>query len=237
LLKCHIEKSEEEFSRDNSRPSGRFPQCKDCVKVTNTVYTQREKPLPNPDELRECTKCHEPKPLIEFYKDSSRKDGYSLICKLCKCQKVQEYRHTHPEEVRNRKLAWKKTPAGIACDQRYRQSKYDIQINDLTGEQWEAIKAHYNYRCVYCSSNCKACKNKTHDLTRDHITPSSTGGNNTLWNIVPSCLSCNSKKHTSPPPKPIQPMLLSVAPPRTKRVLPRRARTHNPDMGSADTAP
>lgn len=45
-------------------------------------------------------------------------------------------------------------------------------------------------------------------LTKDHSTPLSKGSAHTLTNVVPACQSCNSKKHTGPPLKPVQPLLL-----------------------------
>ena len=67
--KCHTDKPEEEFSRDKRSKTGRYLYCKTCVSAYITEYTQREKSSPNPDELRECNKCHIPKSLDEFYKD------------------------------------------------------------------------------------------------------------------------------------------------------------------------
>jgi len=84
-------------------------------------------------------------------------------------------------------------------------------INDLTAAQWREIKAAYGYRCVYCG-----CKPKR--LTMDHITPLSRGGSNTASNIVPACKPCNDKKHNGAILKPIQPVLLLLAPPRQPQV-------------------
>lgn len=72
--------------------------------------------------------------------------------------------------------------------------------NDLTPQQWEAIKAHYKHRCVYCGTRPKR-------LTKDHILPLSKGGNHSVDNVVPACLSCNSRKQAGAPPKPVQPLL------------------------------
>lgn len=33
--------------------------------------------------MKRCSKCKQDKPLTEFYKNSLRKDGYNLWCKLC----------------------------------------------------------------------------------------------------------------------------------------------------------
>ena len=47
--------------------------------------------------------------------------------------------------------------------------------------------------CRYCGQECSA------DLTIDHIIPSSSGGPDTLENMVIACRSCNSKKGARTP--------------------------------------
>ena len=59
---------------------------------------------------------------------------------------------------------------------------------DFTDEQWQTMKSSYGRRCAYCG-----CEKK---LTMDHVVPVSRGGNHTASNIVPACLSCNSRKKT-----------------------------------------
>ena len=41
---------------------------------------------------KECRKCHQIKPLSEFYKDKRAKDGYYGRCKWCHCQAVTPIR-------------------------------------------------------------------------------------------------------------------------------------------------
>jgi|TARA_Y100001937_G_scaffold29865_1_gene43045 5-methylcytosine-specific restriction endonuclease McrA len=43
-----------------------------------------------------------------------------------------------------------------------------------------------NYECQYCGSK--------KDLTIDHVTPRSKGGDDTWTNLVTACSSCNVKK-------------------------------------------
>lgn len=88
-----------------------------------------------------------------------------------------------------------------ACAQRRRARKNLAVINDLTVKQWEAIKASYGYRCIYCGK-------KTIALTQDRITPISKGGDHTVSNIVPACRPCNARKYIGAPLRPIQPLLL-----------------------------
>jgi 5-methylcytosine-specific restriction endonuclease McrA len=78
-------------------------------------------------------------------------------------------------------------------------------LNDLSVAQWREIKVAYGHRCVYCGR-------KMQHLTQDHITPLSKGGSHTAPNVVPACLSCNSKKRARAPLVPVQPLLLTIAP-------------------------
>jgi 5-methylcytosine-specific restriction endonuclease McrA len=95
-------------------------------------------------------------------------------------------------------------------DTRRRAKQAAAKINDFTYAQWQEIKQVWRYRCAYCGK-------KTAILTRDHIIPLSKGGNHTVSNIVPACGSCNSRKHTGPPLKTIQPLLLTIATSRETR--------------------
>ncbi len=88
--------------------------------------------------------------------------------------------------------------------------KHNAPINDLTPAQWKEIQAAHGHRCVYCGR-------KMQRLTQDHITPLSRGGNHTASNIVPACQSCNSKKNVGAPLRPVQPMLLTLAPPKERK--------------------
>lgn len=99
-----------------------------------------------------------------------------------------EWAHANPERVQ-------------VIRHRRRARRLAVPVNDLTAQQWKAIKAHYKQRCVYCGEKSKR-------LTQDHITPLAQGGSHTAQNVVPSCKPCNSKKGTRGPLKPIQPLLL-----------------------------
>jgi len=87
-----------------------------------------------------------------------------------------------------------------ASEKRRRAAKTRAPSNDFTAAQWKAMLEHYDHRCQYCGRKMKR-------LTMDHITPLSKGGSHTVHNIIPACTSCNSRKHTGTPPRPVQPML------------------------------
>jgi 5-methylcytosine-specific restriction endonuclease McrA len=127
-------------------------------------------------------------------------------------ERVREYNATysatHRESERQRaRRRYQENPEPFyAKNARRRARKLNAPMNDLTASQWNEIKAAYNFCCAYCGRKMKR-------LTQDHITPLTKGGSNTASNIVPACRSCNSKKHTGPPLKPVQPLLLTMAPP------------------------
>lgn len=86
---------------------------------------------------------------------------------------------------------------------RRRATRANAIVNDFTDTDWFDVLIAYHYQCVYCG---KRLTLKT--ATQDHITPLSAGGSHTKSNVVPACKSCNSRKHTGPPLRPIQPLLL-----------------------------
>jgi HNH endonuclease len=112
--------------------------------------------------------------------------------------KEQAYRLAHPE-------------VGKEHTQRRRAQKAGAALNDLTHAQWLEIQAAQDYRCYYCHKRCKG------RLTQDHIIPLSKGGSHTLHNVIGACSLCNSKKQAGPPPVPVQPLLLTIAPSRKKK--------------------
>lgn len=51
-------------------------------------------------ESKKCNKCHEFRDIIEFSKDSSKKDGLRTICKICSKKKYLENRNREIERVK-----------------------------------------------------------------------------------------------------------------------------------------
>jgi 5-methylcytosine-specific restriction endonuclease McrA len=69
---------------------------------------------------------------------------------------------------------------------RKRKRRMDAADNDLTDEQWLALKEAWG-GCAYCGAVDPAPQ-------RDCVLALSRGGRYTLTNIVPACRSCNASK-------------------------------------------
>lgn len=69
---------------------------------------------------------------------------------------------------------------------RRRKRRLNRVLNDLSAEDWEAIKAAWN-GCAYCGEIDSP-------LQRDCVMAISRGGRYTVDNVVPACASCNASK-------------------------------------------
>jgi 5-methylcytosine-specific restriction endonuclease McrA len=69
---------------------------------------------------------------------------------------------------------------------RKRKRRLSAVDNDLTAEQWAAIKEAWQ-GCAYCGAT-------DGPLQRDCVMAISRGGRYTVDNVVPACASCNTSK-------------------------------------------
>lgn len=116
-------------------------------------------------------------------------------------QKAQGYPHlkawiqANPEKAR--KLwrdggkRWREANPEKAAAARHRKRARKAKApGQHTGAELLLLKAQFAGLCVYCG-----CPGDTWD----HVLSLFHGGTNFIWNIVPACRSCNSKKqHTAP---------------------------------------
>ena len=57
-------------------------------------------------ETKRCTKCKEVKPVAEFSKDKSKKDGFHNACKTCSKEKNRKWHQENTEKVREKCRKW-----------------------------------------------------------------------------------------------------------------------------------
>ena len=132
-------------------------------------------------ELKTCSKCKTEKPLTEFYKKRSAKDGHQGVCKLCANAKNKAWNEANREEEKARKKAYSQSPRGRFFGVRACAKQRGIEFL-LTEEQAvEMIKKP----CTYCG------KPKSSGIDRID-----SNGIYTLENCEPCCYSCNTRKGT-----------------------------------------
>ena len=162
--------------------------------------------------MKKCRKCGKEKPLDEFHRRKTSKDGRAYECKSCMA--VRRRRHYHVNEtVETRKLcrernkekrnaydrrwraenkdkvlAYRKTEVYKAARVRVSHSRRSRVSERIDRASWENRLDYYGGKCVYC--------NTENDITIEHRIPISRGGTNLPANLVPACKSCNCKKGT-----------------------------------------
>jgi 5-methylcytosine-specific restriction endonuclease McrA len=181
--------------------------------------------------MKLCVTCHLFYPFTAFHRNTTRADGVQNRCKSCtaaadkarrasgkRSRSLQNgynrtYYQNHKEQDHVRSAAWHKAHPeyGRAAYARRVSRLRNVPINDVTVAQRETVITAADGVCVYCAvykPGCKACHTHSHKLTIDHITAIVNGGDNTLWNLIACCHSCNSAKNKRPNPVPVQPLLL-----------------------------
>lgn len=90
--------------------------------------------------MKICKKCKQEKPLTEFHKDSSHKDGLRLDCKECRKPVVAAYYRRNSLRIKQRNLTQ-------AQRRRANTLRYAYGINT---ENYEQLFIKQNGKCAIC---------------------------------------------------------------------------------------
>jgi hypothetical protein len=148
-----------------------------------------------------CPRCQQTKTCAEFGSKRTLLSGLHEYCKPCNVTTVMTSQTRHPDTYHENQLARYKRPAYRAKNHRARTLRVQAETGDFTAEQWEGLLRLYGHQCVYCGHKMTA-------PTVEHLTAVTKGGRTTLWNILPACKPCNSKKRDGAVLCPVQPALL-----------------------------
>lgn len=178
--------------------------CRLCSNIRNAgrrrQLTRTRQPLPVTE--KRCSGCRLTLPASGFTVARREPDGLQTYCKQCRreyqiankdreVQRVVEWQRANMDKVRAKQERWfLKNPDGARQLSRAsverRRARKSAAGGTFTPEQWLALCAKYDNRCLACGHKVA--------LTVDHVVPIVLGGNNDIENLQPLCQSCNSKK-------------------------------------------
>ena len=144
----------------------------------------------NPEKSREIAR----KSRLKHKEERNKKSRKYRVDNLDKLQEYDRERYLKNGREKRRKYYYKHREECImAVTNRINLKK---TVGDgLTVEQWRDVCERFDNRCAYCGVHEDVLKIIHHQgLTMDHVIPLSKGGEHSIENIVPACLSCNAGK-------------------------------------------
>jgi len=179
---CGVEQPIDHFCKSKKGKDGYAARCKKCVNATKAAYRKEHK-----DESAKKSKIYiakyrkENKEVVNEQRKQYRKNNTESISEINKryFDKNKGYANEYRKNNRDKFRMYGKN---------YYSSMKNLP-NTLTITQWGQAKLVFRNCCAYCGNDLP--------LTRDHFIPVSKGGECSAGNIIPSCKSCNSKKHNS----------------------------------------
>jgi 5-methylcytosine-specific restriction endonuclease McrA len=107
---------------------------------------------------------------------------------------LAEWHVANRDKILARRAAYRKDkPDEVRSHNRKRRAlKRSVTVESFTAKQLETHLSRFSSGCFYCDGLREEA---------DHFVPLSRGGAHALFNIVPSCRSCNRRKYNQPPEK------------------------------------
>lgn len=191
-------KSSEFFHVRKDSKDGFRNECKDCRNARERVYRKENKDIisqyyeDNREIINERKRqhYHDNKDYYLEYKKDYRENNKEII---------KEYYQDNKERIKiYGKIYHRENPHISRQKMQRRLARQSKVLNNLTIEQWNDIKNHFNNQCAYCGmTEQEHLKVYSQALHQEHIVPLTKGGGYTSSNILPSCKSCNSQKNNS----------------------------------------
>jgi len=211
-IRCHIEKSFDEFFKDVQCKDGKTSTCKSCYRAS--YITPKKDKNKNHDckilcgvEEQVCPICKESKLLIKFSIDKSRVTGHDCYCKSCvivKKQKNAKQNIYHNCVLENCKdiIKYCKScnlyhdlrffplrkchPSSHAGCAIYNYKHHAASVNRIWSLSTELAIKIMSDNCIYCEKSALYERNGIDRLDSDL--------GYEIINVVPCCSICNQAK-------------------------------------------
>lgn len=154
---------------------------------------------------KRCSKCKQNKPLPEFSKSRTTKDGLQTYCNSCKKLYQQQYQQTPKGRASNSKRAakYRNSSKGKASIRAYRQSERGRVVHRKTVAKHNALNLYYAKAKHAVESEIRAGRFLPANTRPCHYCPTQAkeyhhwqGYEPKHWlDVVPACLECHRKEH------------------------------------------
>ena len=197
--KCAEELKIDKFYKNKNYKDGFFSYCKKCADKKSKIYRENNKEkLDKYDKQYRKENTNKHMIYTKQYYEKNREKELERVKKYRE-DKLDKYRIYGREYYKNNKKTiakkvteWRKNNKvkfnirnNISC-KKYKSQKLALPSN-LTIDQWELIKLHFDNKCAYCG--------KEFPLAQEHFVAVTKGGEFSQNNIIPSCKNCNSSKY------------------------------------------
>lgn len=189
--------TKEHFKKSITGKYGLNSLCKRCSSENDKLYRQENK---ESVRLQKKKYQQENKEQLKVKKAQYYKKNKSEIQTKSKIwyssnkeaiiERTKKYYLNNTDEIKKRVKLYNALNPHIEqiSTQKRKALKLDLP-NDFNKHQWAECKKTFDDSCAYCGEE--------KPLAQEHFIPLSKGGEFTKNNIIPSCKSCNSKKHVN----------------------------------------
>ncbi len=193
--RCFLWLPYDSFSKNPTKPDGRFYSCKPCVneRARQNRSEERAKRPPKPNPIsptggKVCRDCKAWKLYSNFFASRRNGDGFFAMCKKCHVLMAKDwFRRNRAAANRYARRYARANPEKVVAAYHRRRARLLECEGDYTAQEWKSLCEKYGNRCLCCGSQGL--------LTVDHVVPIVKGGSNYITNLQPLCKSCNSAKH------------------------------------------